>query len=483
MNHNDSQMVSWQTNNTKHALFLQSPSEGRLVSSCIRAPGITAMRLLDHTEGQARLFWQNGRDQTAFAGFGIAVEIMAWGDKRFVEINSKAAALFSTADVHGIQDSRALPRLFGGFSFRDDFTPDNTWAVFYPAHFILPHFQLTQDGSDSWLTINAILPADEDLSSARRQLKEALLARYEALLLVSEQPQSTSKSSGIVAIRYPMSIDIWTEKIEAAISKMRASEMDKVVLARVCELRARRRIDVRKAIDYLDHNYHECIRFLFEARPNHAFYGATPELLVQANDRQMSTMALAGSVRRGANNIEDLRLSTQLMESDKERYEHALVVDSIRRRLEPVTSTINVAKRPEIYSLSYIHHLLTPITAELKQPLGVLPLVEILHPTPALGGSPRQVALDFIEYAEPVPRGWYAGPIGWIDNNLNGEFGVAIRSAVAQERRVWLYAGAGIVADSEAAKEWAETSLKFQPMFAALGMNATTIETAQRGSS
>ena len=132
--------------------------------------------------------------------------------------------------------------------------------------------------------------------------------------------------------------------------------------------------------------------------------------------------------------------------------------------------------QPEIYALSYIHHLLTPIKGYMKHSIGVLPLVEALHPTPALGGAPRDLALDFIRHAEPVPRGWYAGPIGWIDMNMDGEFGVGIRSAVAQDRRVWLYAGAGIVANSNPKMEWLETALKFKPMFSALGLRTEQTE-------
>jgi menaquinone-specific isochorismate synthase len=97
-------------------------------------------------------------------------------------------------------------------------------------------------------------------------------------------------------------------------------------------------------------------------------------------------------------------------------------------------------------------------------------VIAALHPTPALGGSPRELAMQLIGEYEPVPRGWYAAPVGWIDRNLNGQFGVAIRSAVAQEKRVWLYAGAGIVAESEPQKEWDETALKFKPMLNALGI-------------
>jgi isochorismate synthase EntC len=160
------------------------------------------------------------------------------------------------------------------------------------------------------------------------------------------------------------------------------------------------------------------------------------------------------------------------LKSEKDRYEHRLVVESILRRLEPLSSQLQLPDEPEVYTLNYIHHLLTPIKAQLHHEIGLLPLVETLHPTPALGGSPRSQALDFIRHAESVPRGWYAGPVGWVDSNMDGEFAVAIRSAVAQERRVWLYSGAGIVADSQPQKEWAETALKFQPMFSALGLRS-----------
>jgi menaquinone-specific isochorismate synthase len=106
----------------------------------------------------------------------------------------------------------------------------------------------------------------------------------------------------------------------------------------------------------------------------------------------------------------------------------------------------------------------------------VLPVVELLHPTPAMGGSPRELAMAYIQRNEPFPRGWYAGPIGWIDQKLDGAFAVAIRSAVAQERRAWLYAGAGIVDESNAEREWQETALKFEPILNALGVERPRAE-------
>jgi menaquinone-specific isochorismate synthase len=181
-------------------------------------------------------------------------------------------------------------------------------------------------------------------------------------------------------------------------------------------------------------------------------------------------MSLAGSIGRSADPLADAELGQELLESAKDRHEHDLVVMSILSRLAPLTSQLEISPQPGIYKLSNIQHLFTPIRGTLNSADGILPLVEVLHPTPALGGSPRDLAMEFISRAEPVPRGWYAAPVGWIDYKLDGAFAVAIRSAVAQERRAWLYAGAGIVADSVPEKEWAETGLKFRPMLDALGI-------------
>ena len=463
----------WVNGETVQRPLLQSPSEGKLVSYSMPASGISATLFLQQAEGQERFFWQNGKDQNLFAGFGIAVQMMAWGAGRFSDIQLKATILFQQASLLSGRSDLVTPRLFGGFAFRDDFTPDNTWSVFHPAHFILPHYQLVQSGKESWLTINTMLPPDEDLSEIREQLHEALVIRHDMLLQADVKKFSQSPMPSSVRTSYPMTYEDWTEIIDEAISQMRTTELEKVVLSRVCELRSRERINVCRALAYLNLHYADCTRFLFEPRPFHAFYGATPELLVQVTGKQLNTMALAGSMQRGSTAAEDVDLAHQLVDSEKERYEHTLVVESIRRRLCPFSTMLKAQEQPEIYTLSYIHHLLTPIEAQLRQAVGVLPLVQTLHPTPAMGGSPRSLALDFISHAEPVPRGWYAGPIGWIDAKMDGEFGVAIRSAVAQERRVWLYAGAGIVPDSNPRKEWDETALKFRPMFSALGLQTS----------
>jgi menaquinone-specific isochorismate synthase len=448
---------------------LNNPGLGQLVSCSIPAPGLKLDTFLKQAEGKSRFFWQRGGQDELYAGFGTAVQLIAWGENRFQEIEQKARQLFEQAQIVGEHSAPILPRLFGGFSFRDDFTADNTWAAFHPAHFVLPHYQFVQTGDSSWLTINALIPEVENLDEIGLELHEALVARYQYLIGNERESNLVEKASEF-EVRYPMPFEIWEELVNNATQTMVASELNKVVLARVCEIKAKNRIDICQALSFLNATYQECTRFLFEPRPYHAFYGATPEILIRLEGKDFTTMALAGSMPRGKTADEDQANAGELFSSRKERHEHQLVTQAIRRRLEPVTSHLNIPDAPDVYRLSYIQHLMTPITGTLNKQSGILPLVQLLHPTPAMGGSPRDLAMDFIRENEPVPRGWYAAPVGWIDSQGDGEFIVAIRSAVAQERRVWCYAGAGIVLDSQPDREWHETDLKFQPMLRALNV-------------
>jgi len=450
---------------------------GRLVSYSEPMAAMDPLVFVRYFHGRERFYWRDGRNDVVFCGAGAGVNLMGWGETRVSTIERQARALFERAALLGADEPLAAPRLFGGFAFTREFAPDNAWVGFNPAHFILPHYQLVQSQGRSWLTINVLLPDDEPPNEALPQLREALAACRDALTDLqnagADEGGPGAGSDGAPVIRYPLSGDDWARMIHAAQDRFRAGELEKVVLARICEVWLGEPMGVCRTLGRLLAHYPRCYTFLFEPQPNHAFIGATPELLVRTRGSEVESMGLAGSIQRGATAAEDDRLADAMLASAKDRYEHELVVGALRRRLEPLTASLHIPETPGVLALSNIQHLYTPVIGELLQADGVLPLVEILHPTPALGGAPRERALAFIEATEPVPRGWYAAPIGWIDSGLDGAFAVAIRSAVAQQRRIWLYAGAGIVADSISEKEWEETEWKFRPMLDALGIERT----------
>lgn len=445
--------------------------QGRLISCSRPADDVDIYTFLHHVAGQTRFYWRDRRSNVTLAGVGVALSLLGWSEGRYRQIHRQAQELFGHALLLEAQDPLAAPRLFGGFAFRQDFVPDRIWAAFHPAHFILPHYQFVRRQEKGWLTLNAFLPPGEEPSALRAKLHEALDARYALLQSMEMSGPEAPPTLGEYQISYPMPYETWAWAIAEAIRYFEADRVRKVVLARVCEARRAQPIDVEAALRNLDRRYPDCFTFLFEPRPHHAFFGATPELLAGVQGDHLQSMALAGSAPRGATTAEDERLAAALLNSSKDRHEHALVVDALRQRLADFTDTLEMPDTPRVMKLNNIQHLHTPVRGRLRHPDGVLPLVEALHPTPALGGWPRQPALDFIAKHEQTPRGWYAAPVGWIDHRLDGVFTVAIRSAVVQRTRAWLYAGAGIVADSQPDREWEETGWKFRPILDALGVD------------
>ncbi|MEO8397783.1 MAG: isochorismate synthase, partial [Chloroflexota bacterium] len=351
-----------------------------VVSYSIPCPDLSIEVFLWRAQGRERFYWQHNDE--VYAGFGIAAEFTAWGEERFQSIREKAADLFRDLVLLNDDDCAARPRLFGGFSFRPDFITENTWAAFAPAYFVLPHYQMTQIGGETWLTINVQLGEGEELDAGA--IREALAAQYENLL--NRQDARNAEMNELAQINYPMSFEAWADIITDATDRMKSGELQKVVLSRVCELRFEDRVNIDSALDFLRQKYAGCYLFLFEPSPHLAFYGATPELLVQVEGRAIETMALAGSIKRGATPADDDALAQELLDDPKNRQEHGYVANALRERLTPLTDALDIPNEPGIKRLSNIQHLYTPVHGTLKTGTGVLPLVEALHPTPAMGG-------------------------------------------------------------------------------------------------
>ncbi|MDH5506921.1 MAG: isochorismate synthase, partial [Anaerolineae bacterium] len=361
------------------------------------------------------------------------------------------------------------PRLFGGFSFQPGHVEDSVWDLFPDALFILPRFQLTQNNDQTWLTITLFLDSNIPTEEFNTHFT-AYAQEYSRLFSTSSNLFNNQSHSRFTPLPYDdlTSESSWITAVSHALTEIESGSIEKVVLARARQLRMDKPFDPMLSLAELGRRYPECIQFFFEPEIGTAFYGATPELLAKTSEKTITTVALAGSIHRGETPTEDDFLAQSLMASSKDRHEHQVVVQSIKQRLAEFSTDIHISPNPEILKLNNIQHLQTNITARIKSQYNVLSAVNAMHPTPAVGGLPQQTALKIIKKIEPHTRGWYAAPIGWLSLQGAGEFAVAIRSAVTSGPLTRLYAGAGIVSQSDPHKEWHETALKFIPLMTAL---------------
>jgi menaquinone-specific isochorismate synthase len=255
----------------------------------------------------------------------------------------------------------------------------------------------------------------------------------------------------------------WTSAVRGGLERIAAGRLQKVVLARRVAVWGDQPFPIPTVLDRLRRAHPSCFTFAVGG-----FVGASPELLVRRKGSRFWSMPMAGSVERGGSSADDKRRTTALQSSAKERDEHRLVVEDMVERLRPVSANLSVSG-PRVVGLSSVAHLATTIAGRLHPPpLSALDVVGLLHPTPAVGGQPREAALAAIAELEGFDRGLYAGPVGWTDRRGDGEWAVALRCAFLDGRRAVLSAGAGIVAGSDPEAEWAETQAKLEPMLRAL---------------
>lgn len=425
----------------------------RLVSRAKQIPALS-FRALFQALPTPKLVW-GSPDGTTVVGGGAATTVESNSADRFGEIDAGIADVFRTGDVHAGTEA-ARPRVFGGFSFHGRNGEDPLWNEFPDARFILPQIQVTRTDGDTWLTVT------EFSDDARGERVEDRLDAEAQRLADQEPAESQFRVPGIVNRTRTTTKDAWRSSIEAATARIERGELRKVVFAQALEAALERPIDLGGTMEALSATYPSCYRFCFESRDT-AFFGATPERLVSLRGRTVETGALAGTIGRGETPAEDEWLAEQLRSDPKNSREHEIVVEAIQEQLMPFAASITVEER-SIQRLPGVQHLWTPITAELRSDRDVLSLVEALHPTPAVGGVPPERALDTIRETEPFDRGWYAAPVGWVDAAGNGEFAVALRSALTTDLTATLFAGVGIVEDSDPDQEWDEAQLKFQPI-------------------
>lgn len=430
----------------------------------VPAPAADAEELLRLGTGPA-VFWSLP-DGPAFAGLGVADTVVAAGAERFGAVQEGAARLWervSTASHPGA--AAPVPRLFGGFAFLTGPLPA-PWEGFGEASFVLPRLLYTTDGDGPRLSV-AVTAAELDRRGA-----DAVSAEARRVLESLAKPSSAPTSPGTLP-RSPTDLRPaslqradWTRAVASIQRRFAEGAGEKIVAARSRGIRLSGPPDLPGLLARLARESETAARFAF--RPGRGtFVGATPERLVGRTGAEVRTEALAGTVPAGSPEREE-----RLLASLKDSVEHEYVVRAILEALEPLCQRLDYPDAPRIQRLRHVVHLQTPFVGLLREPVHVLELVKRLHPTPAVGGWPTATALEWIAREEPGSRGWYAAPVGWFDQRGDGEFGVALRSALLHGDRAYLYAGAGIVRDSDPAAEFAETEVKLQTMLDALGLRS-----------
>ncbi|MCA1066492.1 isochorismate synthase [Rossellomorea sp. AcN35-11] len=412
-----------------------------------------------------RFLWKD-RDQTiALVGLGAA-HILSTDEinERFFTVEKEWKRLIEeSVIVSGDEWAGTGPLLFGGFSF-DPMDPiGEEWKPFANGTFQLPMFMLTKPGKINYVTMNFICHPDDDeaLFQERIRFRDELL-ELAGVPVNPQQPRWLGNRD--------VKPEEWKDSVQHVVNRLKQGEMDKVVLARKCEVSFDEAVTSDFVLDNLWKQQPDSFVFSFE-RGESCFIGATPERLVKKSGEEILSTCLAGSIARGDTLESDEKLGEELLQDEKNRYEHQLVVESIKGSLAPFCDTLTIPSAPQLMKLKDIQHLYTPVIGQASEHTSLLNLVEKLHPTPALGGVPRDKALRVIREEEEMDRGLYAGPVGWIDAYGNGEYAVALRSGLLERKKAYIYAGCGIVADSQPESEFKETQMKFRPMLRALGGN------------
>jgi menaquinone-specific isochorismate synthase len=414
---------------------------------------------------------------TAVAGAEVAVAFEAHGPTRFAEVQRWVTEILQhTVAVGDVTAPFGGPHFFAGFAFHDEVEAGEPFPAAYA---FVPRWQVALAGTTTTAVANLWVTADADLGALALRVWRAhqKFTRFE----YQDSEDGGLGSGGMPSARGAPPREegtppTWTRSetgdyrasVARALDRIAAGDFKKIVLARAQELTADRPLHPLRMLNGLRQRFPDCYAFSFTRGRGPSFIGASPERLVRVSKGRLETEALAGSIRRGAGASEDAALAGTLLRSEKDLREHREVLDDIVARLAPLGIRPEYPAQPQIRRLANVQHLDTPVNATLPEHVSLLDVIGAMHPTPAVGGTPREAAVSRIRELEGFPRGLYAGALGWLNARGGGEFFVGIRSALVEGAQARVYAGAGIVAGSTPEKEFAETELKFKAILDAL---------------
>ncbi len=397
--------------------------------------------------------WSDPEGQTR-VGAGSAKRIVAEGETRFGAIGDSIGTLTA-----GLGDVPGGPGAFIGARFFPTTRGEAIgWSDFPSAIATVPSLQLTwNDDITATISVYSTIGSQD----ASHRLAD-LLDRFER----RDPPRQSLPA--VVNQRYEPSPADWRAGIETALERLHRPPLEKVVLAGTSVLDLDAPPSIGSLVEALIERHPDCWVYAYAPNRSTIFIGATPERLATMSGDRLETVALAGSIKRGETLTGDDQLADVLLDRERGRHEQANVVGDIVKRLGPITEVIRVDSR-RIRRLTDVQHIESPISARLRQGTGLLEVTSRLHPTPAVGGRPRASALATIAEIEMIERGWYAAPIGFVEPDGTGTLAVGIRSARIDGSTATLFAGNGIVPESDPSDEWDELVLKFRAIGGVFG--------------
>lgn len=434
-----------------------------LVSLTHQSPYQDPLTFYSGSHASHAFYWDQPDEQFAMAGVGAAFAIEPVGEHRFNEANSLWQEVVQGALIQSDTDALGSgPIAFGGFSFDPARPSSPLWQPFPPARLILPRFSLTTYRDSSGITINALVQTTTDPEAEAKETIETV-----SHLTTSQPHNPTTSQPQRLKASPAQDPAAWKQLVSQATRSIRQGAADKIVLARSLGLVSNTPLQPATMLQHLRETYPSCTLFAITSNQS-TFLGASPERLARLARGQAQVDCVAGTTRRGSTPEEDDHLAAALSSDSKERLEHQVVVQVLREQLSHFCPYINMPPQPVILRLPNVQHLSTPLRCHLPNGENILQLVKAFHPSPAIGGFPQDAAMSFIREREELDRGWYGGPIGWIDRHGQGEFAVAIRSALIEQNEAHLFAGCGIMVDSDPDKEYQESDIKLESMLSAL---------------
>jgi len=444
--------------------LLAAPDKG-IVSISLNTPELMGAGAYAVRKGD--FYWSRPAKQELRIGLGQAWSLSAGGQQRLGFLDATLQNLGQRWLIHSPDGLTPGPAVFAGFAFDPSDSMQGPWTGLPNALLRVPEVLLERRGAECRLTFSA--PADQQVEPERwseRWLKHVdQLARR--ILALPATPWQSRPPLSWEYIDQRDSQAQWSQHVGKALEAIAGAGLNKLVLTRRVHIHASRTLELGRILAQLEARNPDCIHFAVPVA-HRTLIGATPERLVCVQEGTAVADAIASTEPRDRQLALADSDTTELFDNRKARREHQLVVRAIAEALGPISTELVIPEHPHLMTLPNVHHLWSPIRARLRRGVTLLAAAQRLHPTPAVGGTPRRAAAAWLRAHNEQDRGWYTGALGWLAPQGSGELAVVLRCGLIDEREALLFAGAGIVDGSDALQEYHETQWKLQSMLEAI---------------